>query len=145
MRNFLMLLAAFAVLAVGGVLLSRAKTIDLGWQTSRMTPQYRRTVLEAARAATENGAIHSLDSKRNLMRIDSFTWEKQSTEMRLSLMRLASRYFQLEGSDGRVDVQAANSDRKLATFDGGNQFMFTDGREVNANKLAGDYSDESDR
>jgi len=36
MRNFLMLLAAFVVLAVGGVLLSRAKTIDLGWQTSRM-------------------------------------------------------------------------------------------------------------
>ncbi len=145
MRNFLMLLAAFAVLAIGGVLLSRAKTIDLGWQTSRMTPEYRRTVREAARAATENGAIHSLDSKRNLMRIDSFVWEKQSTEMRLSLMRLASRYFQLEGRDGRVDVQAANSDRKLATFDGGNQFMFTDGGEVARNKLAGDYSDESER
>jgi len=145
MRNFLMLLAALMALAIGGVFLSRAKTIDLGWQTSRMAPEYRRTVRDAARAATENGAIHSLDSKRNLMRIDAFTWEKQSTEMRLSLMRLASRYFQLEGRDGRVEVQAANSRRKLATFDGGNQFLFTDGSDVNPNKLAADFSDEVDR
>jgi|GEM_PF-1793540 len=145
MRNFLMLLAALMALAIGGLFLSRAKTIDLGWQTSRMTPEYRRTVREAARAATENGAIHSLDSKRNLMRIEVRNWEKQSAEMRLSLLRLASRYFDLKGYGRQVEVRAAYSNRKLAKFDGGNQFMFTDGSEANPNKLAADFSDETDR
>ena len=126
MRDYLMMAAALAVLAIGGILLSQAQGIDLGWKTSRMTPEYRRTVRSAAQAATENGAIHTLDAKRNLMRIDIGTWGNQSTEMRLSLLRLASRHFQLEGDSGHVDVRGANSDRQLATFDGGNQFQFMD-------------------
>ncbi|MCB9851835.1 MAG: hypothetical protein H6819_01965 [Phycisphaerales bacterium] len=118
-----------AVFVIAGTILATSPRIELGWKTSRRTPEYRRQVRNAMHAATSNGAIHSVDPGRGIMRIDASNWENQDDAMRESLMRLAARYFEVQGRPRKVVVMSAFSNNALAKYDGANSFVFLSNRE----------------
>jgi len=119
-------LGVLAVFVIAGAILAKSPRIELGWKSSRRTPEYRRHVRNAMHAATTTGAIHSVDPNRGIMRIDSSNWEDQDAAMRQSLIRLAARYFEVQGCSRKVVVMSAFSNDTLAKYDGANHFTFID-------------------
>lgn len=117
-------LGVLTVFVIAGGILAQTPSIDLGWKTSRRTPAYRRQVRNAMHAATSSGAIHSIDPGRGIMRIDANNWEVQDANMRQSLIRLAARYFEVQGKQRKVTVMSAFSNKTLARYDGGHTFVF---------------------
>lgn len=127
-RQTALWLGVATVFVIAGTILANAPRIDLGWKTSRRSPEYRRHVRNAMHAATSTGAIHSVDPGRGIMRIDSSNWEDQNVAMRESLMRLAARYFEVQGRPRKVVVMGAFSNDTLARYDGANNFVFVSDR-----------------
>lgn len=122
-------LGVVAVFVIAGTILAKSPSIDLGWKSNRRTPEYRRNVRDAMYAATTSGAIHSVDPSRGIMRIDASNWEIQDEPMRHSLIRLASRYFEVQGRPRSVKVLSAYSNNTLAEYDGASFFVIRSGSE----------------
>jgi hypothetical protein len=122
-------LGVIAVFVIAGTILANSPRIDLGWKSTRRTPEYRRHVRNAMHAATTTGAVHSIDPERGIMRIDASNWEIQDASMRQSLIRLAARYFEVHGRPRKVTVMSAFSNSTLAQYDGVNHFVFLDNGE----------------
>ena len=119
-------LGVIAVFIIAGTILAKSPRIDLGWKSTRRTPEYRRNVRNAMHAATSTGAVHSDDPNRGIMRIDASNWDVQDDLMRQSLIRLAARYFEVQGRPRKVRVMSAFSNNTLAEYDGINHFVFRD-------------------
>lgn len=129
LRQFVFWLGVATVFVIAGMILARSPRIDLGWRTNRRTAEYRRHVRSAMHAATESGAIHSIDVKRGIMRINANSWDEQDVPMRQSLMRLAARYFEVQGRPRKVTVKSAYSNNILARYDGAEHFTFVNKNE----------------
>jgi hypothetical protein len=63
-----------------------------------------------------SGAVHSVNVVSNEVRMDPISWSLSLVESKRTIILCFSRYFDLQGSTGRVTIRSKYSDEKLATY-----------------------------
>jgi len=101
---------------------------DLGWSgwirkdlTDSFSPQHENEIrinkmTEVIEKMVSDGVVHSFNIDLNQVRIDPLLWVDLTLENKQNCVMLFSRYFDLNGSTGRVEILSDKNDTKLATF-----------------------------
>jgi len=71
---------------------------------------------EVIEKMVSDGYVHSFNIDLNQVRIDPLLWVDLTLENKQNCVMLFSRYFDLNGSTGRVEILSDKNDTKLATF-----------------------------
>lgn len=80
------------------------------------TARVERELEQKIQELLTTGAVHSVNVEFNQVRIDPLLWNPLPLESKQGIVFLFSRYFEVKGSTGRVEVLSNRNDQKLATY-----------------------------